>query len=128
MWSDVETGLLQPRANDSRTQLSLDYPMIENYGFVLSEPSGGAAPGMAIPGWVNPLLAQCTPDSLEHSCTNTGLLVDHAGTGEWAGGTSANSDGGRAGKPMSREPRRQRRFSSGAATPREVHERQESHI
>jgi hypothetical protein len=90
MWSDVETGLLQPRANDSRTQLSLDYPMIENYGFVLSEPSGGAAPGMAIPGWVNPLLAQCTPDSLEHSCTNTGLLVDHAGTGEWAGGTTGD--------------------------------------
>ena len=64
--------------------------MIENYGFVLSEPSGGATPGNAIPGWVNPLLAQCTPESLGHSCTNTGLLVDHAGTGEWEGGTTGD--------------------------------------
>ena len=62
MWSDVENGLLPEsplkRANDSQTQLSLDYPVIENYGMILSEPSGGAKKGDAIPGWVNPLLAQ----------------------------------------------------------------------
>ena len=96
MWSDVENRLLLPqqlplgRANDSQTQLSLDYPLIENYGMILSEPAGGAAPGDAIPGWVNPLLAQCTPASIDHSCTNTGLLVDHAGTGEWEGGTTGD--------------------------------------
>jgi hypothetical protein len=33
------------RADDSLTQLSLDYPMVENYGFVLSTPSP------MIPGW-----------------------------------------------------------------------------
>jgi hypothetical protein len=65
MWTDVENSLLQSpllHANDSQTQLSLDYPMIENYGMILSEPSGGAPSGPtfkdAIPGWVNPLLAQ----------------------------------------------------------------------
>ena len=89
MWSDVATALsvagdVHSRANDSKTQLSLDYIMVENYGFVLSEPSPSIA------GWVNPLLAQCTPASLNHSCTNTGLLVDHAGTGEWDGGTTGD--------------------------------------
>ena len=65
LWTDVENSLLQSpllHANDSQTQLSLDYPMIENYGMILSEPSGGAPSGPtfkdAIPGWVNPLLAQ----------------------------------------------------------------------
>jgi hypothetical protein len=99
LWSDVENSLLQQagspplipvHANDSQTQLSLDYPVIENYGMILSEPSGGAAKGDAIPGWANPLLAQCTPASIDHSCTNTGLLVDHAGTGEWEGGTTGD--------------------------------------
>ena len=35
------------RADDSLTQLSLDYPMVENYGFVLSPPSP------MIPGWIS---------------------------------------------------------------------------
>ena len=52
---------------------------------ILSEPAG-----MPTAGWNNPLLAQCTPKSTSHSCTNTGLLVDHAGTGEWLGGTTGD--------------------------------------
>ena len=36
------------------------------------------------------VLLQCTPESIDHSCTNTGLLVDHAGTGKWEGGTTGD--------------------------------------
>jgi hypothetical protein len=90
MWSDVESGLppSMMRANDSQTQLSLDYPMIENYGMILSEPAGGAAHGDAIPGWVNPLLAQVSEcmhgrrppllikvNVLSHSCTSPASIL-----------------------------------------------------